>query len=129
MIRTQPIAFCLLGALAATALAFGTQAPQEGPTGAANAEITVLTEKVTALEAKIDALTAAQAKAGKALVDACAKSKTEGFTAGINPRSREILLDALQAQGEAMQSAGAKKTDESPSTRRSNRGKRRSSNR
>ena len=47
---------------------------------------------LTNLMAKSTKYQAAQSKAAKSLVSVLANSETMGFTAGINPRSRETLL-------------------------------------
>lgn len=101
MIRSQTVLMCAIGALIASTLSFGL-APQQGQ----DPQIAALQQKVTALEEKLksyDVFMEAQLKAGKTLADALARSEAEGFTAGINPRSREILLAGLRAQAEAMQ--------------------------
>ena len=65
--------------------------------------------RVEALEREVSALkafTEAQAAAGAELIEALARCEAEGFTAGINPKSREVLLAGLRGQASAMQ-AGA----------------------
>ena len=101
MIRSQTVLTCAVGAVIATTLSFGLVPQQE-----TDPQIAALQQKVTALEEKLesyDTFMEAQAKAGETLVDALARCEAEGFTAGINPKSREILLDGLRAQAEAMQ--------------------------
>ena len=112
MIRSQTVLTCAVGAVIATTLSFGLVPQQE-----TDPQIAALQQKVTALEEKLesyDAFVEAQAKAGETLVDALARSEAEGFTAGINPKSREILLDGLRAQAEAMQTKVGVEDDEGP---------------
>lgn len=112
MIRSQTVLTCAVGAVIATTLSFGLVPQQE-----TDPQIAALQQKVTALEEKLesyDAFVEAQAKAGETLVDALARSEAEGFTAGINPKSREILLDGLRAQAEAMQTKVGDEDDEGP---------------
>ena len=119
MMRSQTVLTCAVGALIAASLSFGLSPQDPDP------QIAALQLKVTALEEKLesyDTFMAAQAKAGEGLVDALARCEAEGFTAGINPRSREILLEGLRAQAEAMQ-AGESDDDQGP--RGSTRGRRR----
>ena len=120
--RSQTALTCAIGALIASTLSFGLAPQQQDP------QITALQQKVTELEEKLetyDAFMASQATAGKTLLDALARSEAEGFTAGINPKSREVLLDGLRAQAEAMQSGAAEDDDEGerPSSRGRRRGK------
>ncbi len=112
MIRSQTVLTCAVGAVIATTLSFGLVPQQE-----TDPQIAALQQKVTALEEKLesyDTFMEAQAKAGETLVDALARSEAEGFTAGINPKSREILLDGLRAQAEAMQTTVGDDDDEGP---------------
>ena len=112
MMRQQSIATCALGALAATALSFGLQAPlqQQG-----NQDVKALQAKVDELAKTVEYLETfadAQAEAGEALLDALKRSEAEGFTAGINPKSREILLEGLRGSASAMQAAKSKSEDD-----------------
>ncbi|MEM9801993.1 MAG: hypothetical protein AAGA20_16835 [Planctomycetota bacterium] len=120
MFRSTTLLSCATGALIAATLSFGL-APQDP-----DPEVAALKAKVEDLESKVDAMDAymaAQSKAGASLMDSLAKSEAEGFTAGINPRSREILLAGLRASAEAMQSGGGDEDEvEEP---RSQRGRRR----
>lgn len=60
--------------------------------------------------AEIETYLQKQAASVQALGTAADASEEAGFTAGINPKSREILLDALRAQAKAAEAAvpGAK---------------------
>ena len=84
-------------ALTAAALVFAAHAQEEKE---------ALTERVQALEdgqVKIESYLAAQAKASLGLDGALSAVEKAGFTAGINPESREQLLAALRAQSKARQ--------------------------
>ncbi len=109
MMRFQNLALCALGALTAAALAFSSpQAPEAAARNGAD-ESAAIEARVEALEREVAALEAfveSQAAAGAALIDALARCEAEGFTAGINPKSREVLLEGLRAQAGAMK-AGA----------------------
>ena len=70
-------------------------------------------EEVEALEKRVTALeqySQAQAKAAEALVKALDESDVQGFTYGINPGSRKVLLAGLKTSATAAQQAvpGAK---------------------
>lgn len=102
MMRTQDLALCALGALFAAGLAFGSASQKSDP------EVAALRKQVEVLEEKVEVMSAflvAQEAAGAALMDSLARSEAEGFTAGINPKSREILLEGLRTQAKAMQAA------------------------
>ncbi len=125
MIRKPIAVTCALGAMVASTLSLSPTAQEVDPQIATlKTEIEALTKKVDSFEKFI----AAQEKAGKELESALSKSEDQGFTAGINPGSREVLLKGLRAQAEAMQT-GASDDDEEPAGKRSMRGKRRSSRR
>lgn len=131
MMRSQNLVLCALGALAAAALAFSSpQSPGIGgqkdslETAAMKARLETLEKEVASLKA----FTEAQAAAGAELVDALARSEAEGFTAGINPKSREVLLAGLRAQAKAMQAGGDGEEDGASSKRvRGDRNRRRQS--
>ena len=102
MMRTQNFTLCAVGALLAAGLAFGSVTQKSDP------EVAALRKQVELLEEKVEAMSAfvaAQEAAGAVLMDSLARSEAEGFTAGINPKSREILLEGLRTQAKAMQSA------------------------
>ncbi|MFM7281706.1 MAG: hypothetical protein ACKO32_08005 [Planctomycetia bacterium] len=96
--KVFPYALVGLGLIVALATA-QSPAPARADTAA---ELALLRERVDALERlnRQQALTItqtmryleAQSKAAAALQEALARSEKEGFTWGINPRSREILL-------------------------------------
>ena len=120
MMRSQNLALCALGALTAAALAFSSpQAPEAGSVDG--------TRKAAAMEARVEALerqvaalkvfTEAQAAAGAELIEALARCEAEGFTAGINPKSREVLLAGLRAQASAMKAGADEKEDDANSKR------------
>lgn len=117
MMRSQNLVLCAVGALAAAALAFSGPAPTSAASQE-SAEVRALTMKVEALEKKLEAFTEAQADAGDALMDAIARSEAEGFTAGINPKSREVLLDGLRAQAKAMKAGAGKDAKKATPTKR-----------
>ena len=118
MMRSQNLLLCALGALTAAALAFSS--PQSPETGDGIHGATAMEARVEALEREVTALktfTAAQAAAGAELIDALARCEAEGFTAGINPKSREVLLAGLRAQASAMK-AGADEKEDGASSKR-----------
>ena len=119
---TKPIALtCALGAMLFSSVSPAPVSQEMDPAfKALKAEVTALTKKVEGFEKFLES----QAAAGKSLEAALTRAKAEGFTAGINPSSREALLGGLRAQAEAMQSGAAKKSD-APKERGSMRGKRR----
>ncbi|MEM8711730.1 MAG: hypothetical protein AAGG01_12315 [Planctomycetota bacterium] len=113
---------CAAGAFLAAAAVISPQGDDpSGKIASLEAEVKALSSKVEAFESFLSV----QEKAGKELADALARSEAEGFTAGINPGSREILLSGLRAQAEAMQAGKAESDDEEPEGRRSRRGRRR----
>ncbi len=118
MMRTKTLSVCAFGALLAAAFSFApgqsAQAASQPQIGG-DPQLMALQQEVKALSKEVELLTAfveAQADAGKELMDAVARSEAEGFTAGINPKSRELLLAGLKAQAKAMQSGGEEKSDE-----------------
>jgi hypothetical protein len=122
MISKSIAVTCALGAMLASNFAAAPVLQTADPqVKALQTEVQELTKKVESFEKFL----AAQEKAGKALDAALTKSEAEGFTAGINPGSREVLLKGLRAQAEAMQ-AGAS-AEEAPEEKRSMRGRRRNS--
>ena len=96
--KVFPYALVGLGLIVALATAQAPAAPRPDTA----AELALLRDRVDALERlnRQQALTItqttryleAQSKAAAALQEALARSEKEGFTFGINPRSREILL-------------------------------------
>lgn len=113
MMRTQALTVCAFGALLAVAFSFApgqsAQAASQPQIGG-DPQVLALQQEVRALAKEVESLRSfvdAQADAGKELMDAVARSEAEGFTAGINPKSREVLLAGLKTQAKAMQSAGA----------------------
>ena len=104
MQRFQTPLLCAGSALLATLLSFGSgpaQANQEDP----NKVLALLRAEILELELQVltcQSFMEQQAAAGKELAEALARSEAEGFTAGINPRSREVLLDGLPGQGHAV---------------------------
>ena len=88
-------------ALAALALVFGVAGPwtQDDDDAALRQEIKVLEGRVQALESYAQA----QAKAMGKLQGDMKASEEAGFTYGINPRSREILLAAFAELGASAQ--------------------------
>jgi len=120
MQRFQTPLMCAGGAVLASLLSFGPA--QEDP----NKVLSALRKQIAELEEKVETceqFMQQQAAAGKDLGEALARSEAEGFTAGINPRSREILLEGLRTQAKAMQSgeAEAKKDDRRSRSRQSRR--------
>jgi len=113
MQRFQTPVLCAGSALLASLVSFGPAPTEVRPQGS-DAALAALREQVTALEAKVETcqqFMLRQAAAGKGLTEALARSEAEGFTAGINPRSREVLLDGLRAQAKAMQPAATSTDD------------------
>ena len=81
-------------------LAAALAVPQDG--GADGA----LKQRISELEGRVELLEAylqSQALASKATAVALEKSRSAGFTSGINPLSREILLDAWKLEISAKQ--------------------------
>lgn len=111
MMRTQALSVCAFGALLAVAFSFAPgQSAQAAiqPQVGGDPQMLLLRQEVKELAEEVETLKSfvdAQAEAGKELMDAVARSEAEGFTAGINPKSREVLLAGLKAQAKAMQSA------------------------
>jgi hypothetical protein len=121
MQRFQTPFLCAGGALIASLLSFGpAPAPQQDP----NKVLAALQAQITELEAKVESCQdymKQQAAAGKELTEALARSEAEGFTAGINPRSREVLLEGLRTQAKAMQSVDAKEPSKATGRRQGRR--------
>ena len=121
MQRFQTPVLCAGGALIASLLSFGpAPAPQQDP----NKALAALQAQITELEARVGScqeFMQQQAAAGKELTEALARSEAEGFTAGINPRSREVLLEGLRTQAKAMQSVDAKEPSKDTSRRQGRR--------
>ena len=120
---TKPIAVtCALGAMVFSSLSPAPVSQDLDPAVAAlKTEVQELTKKVETFEKFL----AAQATAGKTLEGAIARAEAEGFTAGINPSSREALLGGLKAQAEAMKAGADSKAADAPKEKNSMRGKRR----
>lgn len=90
--RTTIIPILAMGFLALGAM------PQSGDEKAGLAmRVQVLETKLQTMQAQLDA----QSKAASDLMLALDSSEKAGFTAGINPRSREILLSAWRAFAKA----------------------------
>ena len=124
MIRTQLMIPCAALALVVASLSFGSapQRPQADP------ELEALKAEVESLNARVEAMEAfaeAQAAAGAELMTALAQSEAKGFTAGINPESREVLLAGLRASAEAMQAGADEDEDEEEPAARGDRNRRR----
>lgn len=110
MQRFQTPVLCAGSALLASLLSFGP-APAAGGQQDPNKVLAALREQITELETQVEdckRFMQQQAAAGKELTEALARSEAEGFTAGINPRSREVLLEGLRLQAKAMQAGEAK---------------------
>jgi len=87
--------------LALSFLALGAM-PQGGDDQAGLAvRVQVLETKMQVIQAQLEA----QSKASSDLLIALDSAEKAGFTAGINPRSREILLSAWRAQAKVSISA------------------------
>lgn len=120
---TKPIAVtCALGAMVFSSFTPAPVSQEMDPEFIAlKTRVDELTKKVETFEKFLTV----QAEAGKTLESAVARAQAEGFTAGINPSSREALLGGLKAQAEAMKSAASEKESSTPAKRGSMRGKRR----
>lgn len=70
-------------------------------TGQENAELEAKVAELEARTQEIEGYLANQAKAAETLQKSLDASEKEGFTFGINPRSREILLQAWRARASA----------------------------
>jgi hypothetical protein len=86
-------------------LALGAVSQGEGTSGLA-LRVQVLEARVQEMRGTMDA----QQKAAASLLTSLDAAEEAGFTSGINPRSREILLQAWRAQAKAAGSL-AKKDD------------------
>lgn len=101
-------------------------APRSGDSQVAEdleATVTRQAAELVALQGRVEALEAfarSQASAEEAFAAAAEKARDAGFTAGINPRSRELLLDAWAAKAAATRSAapGPPEASEEPAPRR-----------
>ena len=102
-------------------------APRSGDSQVAEdleATVTRQAAELVALQGRVEALEAfarSQASAEEAFAAAAEKARDAGFTAGINPRSRELLLDAWAAKAAATRSAapgGGPEASEEPAPRR-----------
>lgn len=69
-------------------------------------------EDMQAAKGRLDAFLAAQARSAKALRASLASSEKEGFTAGINPKSREVLLSGFRGYLDTLEAVSP--DDESP---------------
>ena len=101
--------------IAVTALVAGFFAGWQEETPSLDPQVAEMKSLVTALEERVaflEAFAEGQADAGEKLATALTNSEKKGFTAGINPQSREILLKGLRAQAEAMQSGKNKGKEE-----------------
>jgi len=119
-------------ALSAALLCGSAFSQADEPTAGADLEreVTRLQAEVTRLRRDLDATARLveqtvvylerQAKSGKELAKALAASEEAGFTYGINPRSREILLAAFRSEVEARQQGlpGAPPPEEEPANGR-----------
>lgn len=108
MLRSQMIIPCALGALAVASMSFGSGPAATAQLQQKNMELELLKARVEVLETKLEEFTEfaeAQADAGAALEKALSESEAAGFTAGINPKSREVLLSGLRGAADAMQAA------------------------
>jgi len=107
--KAFPFAVCGVLLLVATTPAFNQSPPKDDPT----AELQVLRGRLETLEREAKQNAAqlvqwqryveSQAKAAQAMQETLARSEKEGFTYGLNPRSREILLSGWREQLAAMQ--------------------------
>ncbi|MEZ5976220.1 MAG: hypothetical protein R3F17_00470 [Planctomycetota bacterium] len=86
----------LVPVLALSLLTIGAMNPGDD-TQALTARVQVLETKVKEMQAKLDA----QSKSASELLVSLKAAEDAGFTAGINPRSREILLSAWRAHAKA----------------------------
>lgn len=78
--------------------------PQDGDSKALEAALQRQQEVLERVEARLDALESyarAQASAEEAFVAATRAAREAGFAAGINPHSRELLLEAWAARAAA----------------------------
>jgi len=130
--------FVLVAGLLAVGLAvasqpFGSPAPgaaaplaQEPPPKPADPATTLKVQELERKVAALEAWVAAQQAQAKATAAALGEAEAAGFTAGINPRSREVLLGAWRAAAEKAQAPLGKGSDadaEAGSPERRGRGK------
>lgn len=100
---TMALSRTLLPALAACGGMLLAQ-PQDGATKALEAVIQRQQETLARVKARLGALESyarAQASAEEAFVTATRAAREAGFAAGINPHSRELLLEAWAARAAA----------------------------
>ena len=98
----------------ATALTLGLltgHGLQEDAKNDLEAQVLTLQQRLEAVEGYLEA----QVKADKALLGAINLSVAEGFTAGINHRAKEILVEAWRARATAAASAVPGKDEKAPS--------------
>ena len=65
-------------------------------------------EEMQQAKAQLEAFLAAQARSADALRASLATSEDEGFTAGINPKSREVLLAGFRSYLDTLEAAAPK---------------------
>ncbi len=94
-------------------LALGATSQGEGDAGLA-LRVQVLETRVQELRSTVES----QKKAAAALIVSLDAAEKAGFTAGINPKSREILLSAWRTQAKAMGSPTKKKGKSEKDSRR-----------
>ncbi len=95
----------------ATALLVGLFATGILAPAVATRQDAVLEERVVELEEKVKALEAylaQQAESAKSLSTSLDTSEKEGFTFGINPRSREVLLEGFRGLAKSLQTGAPK---------------------
>ena len=101
--------------IALSFLALGAM-PQSGDSKGLAVRVQVLETQVQEMKGMMQA----QSKAASEMLISLGEAEKAGFTAGINPRSREILMAAWRAQAKASSSSsktGKKGKGEKPSKR------------
>ena len=71
-------------------------------------------EDMQEAKGRLDAFLTAQSRSAQALRTSLATSEKEGFTAGINPKSREVLLAGFRGYLDALEAAAPDDTDPEP---------------
>ncbi|MEZ6017254.1 MAG: hypothetical protein R3F49_19225 [Planctomycetota bacterium] len=87
----------------------GPQPPQRPADPALNTKIQDLERRLASLEAWVEA----QQEQAKLTAAVLAEAEAAGFTAGINPKSRELLLGAWREAAAKAAESGAKAGDQS----------------
>lgn len=118
--------------LGAGLLAVASNRPLQQPTQDLQPRVEALEDEMATVRTQLEALAeskadleaflAAQARSAKALKDSLATSEKEGFTAGINPKSREVLLAGFRSYVDGLEAAAPDDESEDDATPEPKRG-------